>query len=95
MTLFGDKMFVKNNPGVLKEKGIILADTVNIAEMSNDWIVVAVSDGVYQADGTLRPLPYKIGDRLQVYRTEGEVTLYTKEKLHVISSNMVLCRIDE
>lgn len=95
VSLFGDKMFLKNNPTALKEHGIILADTVNLAEMSNDWIVVAVSDGIYQADGTMRPLPYKVGDRVQVYRTEGEVTLYNKEMVHVANSSMVLCRIDE
>lgn len=95
VSLFGDKMFVKNNPTALKEHGIILADTVDLAEMSNDWIVIAVSNGIYQADGTIRALPYKIGDRIQVYRTEGEITLYNKEKVHVINSNMVVCRIDE
>lgn len=95
VTIFGDKMLLKNNPNVLKENGIILADTVNLAEMSNDWTVVAVSEGTYQADGTLRPLPYKVGDRVQVYRTEGEVTLYNKEKVHIVNTNMIICRIDE
>ena len=95
VSLFGDKMFLKNNPSALKEHGIILADNVNLAEMSNDWTVVAVSEGTYQADGTLRPLPYKVGDRVQVYRTEGETTLYNKEKVHVVNTSMILCRIDE
>ena len=93
--MFGDKLFVVHNKSALAEAGIILADTVNKTNIKNDFIVVAVSEGTYQPDGSIRPLPYKIGDRVQLNQLAGETELYTGEKVYVISSVNVLCRIDE
>ena len=93
--MFGDKMFVIHNKSAIQEAGIILADTVDQTKMKNDFTVVAVSEGTYQPDGTIRPLPYKVGDRVQLTQYGGEVELYTGEKVSVISSVNVLCRIDE
>jgi co-chaperonin GroES (HSP10) len=98
VTLYGDRMFVVPNESAeskLKEKGIILADTVNRADLENDFIVVAVSQGIYQANGELRPLPFQVGDRLQI---SGGGTLH---KLHdgteviIIGSNNVICKINQ
>jgi len=93
--LFGDKMFIVPNKSAIEDAGIILADTVDRSKLKNDFLVVAVSDGTYQPDGTMRPLPYKVGDRVQLRQYGGEVELYTGEKVAVISSVDVLCRIDE
>ena len=93
--MFGDKIFVVHNKSAISEAGIILPESVDQTKMKNDFTIVAVSEGVYQADGTIRPLPYKVGDRVQLTQYGGEVELYTGERVSVISSVNVLCRIDE
>lgn len=91
-------MFVVPNESAeskLKEKGIILADTVNRADLENDFIVVAVSEGIYQANGELRPLPFKVGDRVQLMGGGTIHKLHDGSEVIIVSSNQIICKINQ
>ena len=83
-----DKIVVKpneNNEEETTESGIILPDTVDQGKLM-EGKVVAASDGMYSATGTIIPLVV----------SEGDTILYNKHaQLHEYDDDLVIMSVNE
>jgi|TARA_R110000851_G_scaffold15260_1_gene50575 chaperonin GroES len=90
-----DKIVVKpneNNEEETTESGIILPDTVDQGKLM-EGKVVAASDGMYSATGTIIPLVVSEGDTI-LYNKHAQIHEYDND-LVIMSVNEVLSVVEE
>ena len=86
--LFG-RLIVKRHEKTLVTPGGLLLNDATTA-VSQDATVIAVGPGPYLEDGSHRPLPIKVGDKIMIGRGAGlDMTIEGEEVTILDESNVI------